>query len=61
MRAYWMAFLAWAFTCGFAWLWWRYLTSAAIYSPGGRFTRADNPFNYKEFRDASAGRSLRIF
>jgi hypothetical protein len=38
--------LSWALTCGFGWLWWRYFKSGVVYRPGGRFTRAQNPFNY---------------
>ncbi len=40
------AALAWALTCAFGWLWWRYFRSGVVYSPGGKLTRAHNPINY---------------
>jgi len=40
------ALFVWIIASTFGWLWWRYLKSGVVYSPGGKFTRAVDPFNY---------------
>jgi hypothetical protein len=41
-----IAAVLWAIAFAFGWLWWRYFRRGVVYSPGGKFTRKHDPFNY---------------
>ena len=41
-----MILVSWAVACVFGALWWHYLRSGHVHSPGGYSQRAHDPFSY---------------